>query len=373
MVEHMVELTEKTTAGSDKNSSEDQKYLENTVCTGQKRSEIQEVSRSPRIITFSKNVFIPLTNACRNRCQYCGFRSDNPILLKPNKVESLLLIAKNASEALFTFGEKPEIFNGIRKSISKLGYRSFLDYVVDMNRKAIELGKLPHTNAGILSHSELKKLKPWNASMGLMLEQAVELSCHDESPGKKPEERIRVIKNAGKLEIPFTTGILVGIGERFEDDLYSLEVIRDLHLNYDHIQECIIQNFSPKKGTPMEDFPPPPTRRMIKIVREARKILPDDVEVQIPPNLVKDIRPFLRAGARDIGGISDVTIDHINPEAPWPSIEKIERCLNGEFVLKERLPVYPKYIKRGWYGSMTGTLVERLSDGDGYRNLRKMF
>jgi FO synthase subunit 1 len=248
-----------------------------------------------------------------------------------------------------------------------MGYKSFLDYVIEMNKRAIELGKLPHTNAGILSYSELKKLKPWNASMGLMLEQAVELPCHNESPGKKPMERIKVITNAGKLEIPFTTGILVGIGERFDDDLYSIEVIKDLHLNYDHIQECIIQNFSPKKGTPMEDFPPPSIGRMIKIVREARKILPRDVEVQIPPNLVEDIRPFLKEGVGDIGGISDVTIDHINPEAPWPSIEKIERCLNGEFVLRERLPVYPKYIKRGWYGSMTEALIKKLSDNEGYR------
>ncbi len=336
---------------------------------GSKGSEGSERS-SKRIITFSRNVFIPLTNACRNRCHYCGFRSNNPRLMEPNEVENLLLTAKNASEALFTFGEKPEVFSEIRKSLSKIGYRNFLDYVIEMNKRAIKLEKLPHTNAGILSYSELKKLKPWNASMGLMLEQAVELPCHDESPGKKPEERIKVIKNAGKLEIPFTTGILVGIGERFDDDLYSIEVIRNLHLNYDHIQECIIQNFSPKKGTPMEGFSPPSAERMIKIVREARKILPEDVEVQIPPNLVKDIRPFLREGAGDIGGISDVTIDHINPEAPWPSIEKIERCLNGEFVLKERLPIYPKYIKRGWYGSMTETLIKRLSDNEGYKRKR---
>ncbi|MBO8182374.1 MAG: 7,8-didemethyl-8-hydroxy-5-deazariboflavin synthase subunit CofG [Archaeoglobus sp.] len=323
----------------------------------------------PTQVTFSRNVFIPLTNACRNRCHYCGFRSENPRLMNPLEVEDLLRMAKNAKEALFTFGEKSEVYKSVKKSLSSLGYGSFLDYVVEMNRKAIELGKLPHTNAGVLSYSEIKKLKPWNASLGLMLEQAVELPCHVESPGKKPEERIRMIKDAGKLEIPFTTGILVGIGESFEEDLYSLEVIAELHSNYDHIQECIIQNFSPKEGTPMEDWEPPSTERLLKLVREARKILPKDVEVQIPPNLVQDIRPFLNAGARDIGGISEVTIDHINPEAPWPSIEKIERSLNGEFVLKERLPVYPKYIKRRWYGVMCESLIDKLSDGNGYAKL----
>jgi len=339
--------------------------MENSI-----KAEIREM-HPKKIVTYSRNVFIPLTNACRNRCHYCGFRSDNPILMNPDEVRDLLTRAKNASEALFTFGEKPEVVKEIRVSLSNIGYSSFLEYIIDMNRLAIDLGKLPHTNAGILSYSELKKLKPWNASMGLMLEQAIELPCHADSPGKKPEKRTKVIKNAGKLQIPFTTGILVGIGENFEDDLYSIEVIKELHLNYDHIQECIIQNFSPKKGTPMEDFPPPSAERMLKIVREARRILPEDVEVQIPPNLVKDIRPFLKEGAGDIGGISDVTIDHINPEAPWPSIEKIERCLNGEFVLKERLPVYPKYIKRGWYGSMTEDLIKRLSDDRGYKKDRK--
>ena len=183
----------------------------------------------PTQVTFSRNVFIPLTNACRNRCHYCGFRSENPRLMNPSEVENLLRMAKNAKEALFTFGEKPEVYKSVKKSLSSLGYSSFLDYVVEMNRKAIELGKLPHTNAGVLNYSEIKKLKPWNASLGLMLEQAVELPCHADSPGKKPEERIRMIKDAGKLEIPFTTGILVGIGESFQEDLYSLEVIAELH------------------------------------------------------------------------------------------------------------------------------------------------
>ncbi|WP_144060545.1 7,8-didemethyl-8-hydroxy-5-deazariboflavin synthase subunit CofG [Archaeoglobus sulfaticallidus] len=319
------------------------------------------------IVTFSWNVFIPLTTACRNRCHYCGFRSDNPELMGISEVKELLNKAKNASEALFTFGEKADEVKGVRERLKSMGFSDFVDYVVEMNRLAISKSKLPHTNAGILSYSELKRLKPYNASMGLMLEQAVELDCHSESPGKKPEVRIKTIKDAGKLKIPFTTGILVGIGESFYDDLYSLEVIAELHKNYEHIQECIIQNFKPKKGTPMERMESPSADRMLKIVKEAREILPDDITIQIPPNLVRDILPFIKAGAGDLGGISDTTIDYINPEEPWPSIEEIERCLNGAYVLRERLPIYPRYIKMEWGGEEVSELISRMSDDEGYR------
>jgi len=319
------------------------------------------------IVTYSRNVFIPLTNACRNRCAYCGFRSDEPTLLSPQEVKTLLSKANNASEALFTFGEMPEVFPEIKKMLENFGYSNFVDYIADMNKLAISMGLLPHTNAGVLDKEEMKKLKNFNASMGLMLEQAVDLECHAESPGKKPEVRIEMIRNAGKLSIPFTTGILVGIGETFEDRLYSLEVIADLHDNYGHIQEVIIQNFKPKTGTPMENISPPSVNEMLEVVKAARKILPDDVTVQIPPNLVDDVYPFIKAGARDVGGISDVTPDFINPESPWPTIEKIKRCLKGEFELRERLPIYPKYIKLGWYSDEISQLVEFLSDEEGLR------
>jgi FO synthase subunit 1 len=203
--------------------------------------------------------------------------------------------------------------------------------------------------------------------MGLMLEQAVELECHARSPGKKPGLRIETIKNAGKLSIPFTTGILVGIGESAYDRAYSLEVIAELHANYGHIQEVIIQNFKPKKGTPMEKTSPPSPQEMLEVVKAARIILPEDVVIQIPPNLVSDIYPFIKAGARDIGGISDVTPDYINPESPWPTIEKIERCLRGEFVLRERLPIHPKYIRLRLYSKEISQLISVLSDKEGFR------
>ena len=321
-----------------------------------------------KIVTFSRNVFIPLTNACRNRCAYCGFRSDKHNLMTPKEVENLLNKAKDASEALFTFGEKPDVFDDIKRKLRGMGYSNFLKYVVEMNILAIRKGLLPHTNAGVLSYNELKILKPFNASMGLMLEQAVELECHALSPGKKPEVRIRTIKNAGKLRIPFTTGILIGIGETYYDRLYSLEVIKDIHDNYGHIQEVIIQNFTPKKGTPMENHKPPSVEEMIKVVKDARKILPNDIAIQIPPNLIEDIYPFLKAGANDLGGISEVTPDFINPEHPWPSIDELKKSLR-EFMLKERLPIYPKYVKMGWFSNEISYLIDKLADDNGFRKV----
>ncbi len=319
------------------------------------------------VVTFSRNVFIPLTNACRNRCAYCGFRSDEHRLMKPNDVRSLLAKAKNASEALFTFGEKPDVYDDIKQKLRAMGYSSFLEYVRDMNELAVRMGFLPHTNAGVLSYNELKMLKPWNASMGLMLEQAVELECHSLSPGKKPEVRIKTIKNAGKLQIPFTTGILVGIGETHYDRIYSLEVIADIHDNYGHIQEVIIQGFSPKKGTPMENWKPPSDEELLRVVRDARGILPRDVPIQIPPNLVRDVYPFIKAGARDLGGISEVTPDYINPEHPWPSIVELKASLRGEFLLRERLPIYPKFVKLGWFSDEISSLIDKLADEEGFR------
>ena len=318
------------------------------------------------IVTYSRNIFIPLTNACRNRCAYCGFRSSNPGLLSPAEVKEILSKARNASEALFTFGEKPDVYPEIAEKLKQFGYKDFISYVVEMNRLAISMKLLPHTNAGVLSKEEIKKLKPFNASMGLMLEQAVELECHAKSPGKKPEKRIKMIKEAGKLSVPFTTGILVGIGETHEDRIYSLEVIDELHENYGHIQEVIIQNFQPKRGTEMEDWNPPSPQEMLETVKVARNILNKDITIQIPPNLVEDVYPFLKAGARDLGGISDFT-DFINPEHPFPSIEKIKKQLKNDFILRERLPIYPEYIKRGWFEKEISDLINCLSDQEGFR------
>ena len=319
------------------------------------------------IVTYSKNVFIPLTRNCRNRCDYCGFRRDEPSLMDENEVRSLLSTATGAKEALLTFGERPEEVNPeVAATLKKWGYGSYIEYVEKICKMAVKLGFLPHTNAGVLSKEEMKSLKVFNASMGLMLEQAVELECHANSPGKKPEVRIKMIRDAGKLQIPFTTGILVGIGESREDRIYSLEVIADIHENYGHIQEVIVQNFKPKQGTLMASFPSPSFEEMLDAVRAARQILPDEVAIQIPPNLVDDIYPFIKAGASDVGGISTVTHDYINPESPWPEIERIEKSLRVEFILKERLPIYPRFVKLKWYSEAIQPLIEKYSDADGY-------
>ncbi|ADC64194.1 7,8-didemethyl-8-hydroxy-5-deazariboflavin synthase, CofG subunit [Ferroglobus placidus DSM 10642] len=318
------------------------------------------------VITYSRNVFLPLTRSCRNRCYYCGFRRENDGLMSLDSIISLLRKAKNATEALLTFGEQPEFSEKVKKDLKALGFSSFSDYVKSVCEIAIKEGFLPHTNPGVVDTDFLKKVKDFNASMGLMLEQAVELECHKESPGKKPEERIKFIKKAGKLKIPFTTGILVGIGEKFEDRIYSLEVIADLHDNYGHIQEVIIQNFSPKKGTKMENFKPPSTSEMLETVKVARKIIQKDVAIQVPPNLVKEVEVFVKAGANDLGGISDVTPDFINPEHPWPKVEEISERLKG-YELKERLPIYPKFVVEGWYSEKIAPLIEAYSDEEGYK------
>ncbi len=319
-------------------------------------------------LTFSRNVFLPLTRTCRNRCAYCGFRRNDFKFMNKDEVKRLLNMAKNAVEALFTFGEKPDTFKEFRRKLKDAGYSNFMEYVREMNVLAVKMGFLPHTNAGVLSYSELKFLKPYNASMGLMLEQAVELECHANSPGKKPDVRIRTIKNAGKLRIPFTTGILIGIGEKEYDRVYSLEVISEIHDNYGHIQEVIIQNFTPKPNTPMQNSKPPTIEEMIKTVKIAREKLPRDVTIQIPPNLVKDVTPFVKAGARDFGGISEVTPDYINPEHPWPSVEDLRRAVEScGFELRERLPIYPKFVRLGWYSHEISQLVKANADEDGYR------
>ena len=318
------------------------------------------------VITYSRNVFLPLTRSCRNRCHYCGFRKDDDGLMSFESVRSLLKKAENATEALLTFGEQPEHSEKVREDLKKLGVNSFAEYVKNVCVIALEEGFLPHTNPGVVDTGFLRKVKDFNASMGLMLEQAVELECHEESPGKKPEERIKFIKKAGKLRIPFTTGILVGIGEKFGDRIYSLEVIADIHDNYGHIQEVIIQNFSPKKGTKMENFKPPSVSELLETVKAAREIIQKDVSIQVPPNLVRNLEEFVKAGANDLGGISDVTPDFINPEHPWPRVEELEKELRG-FELRERLPIYPKFVVEGWYSEVTAPLIEAYSDEEGYR------
>jgi 7,8-didemethyl-8-hydroxy-5-deazariboflavin synthase len=284
--------------------------------------------------------------------------------------EEIIPILKNGVEAgctevLFTFGEYAEEVPGYKKLLKELGYSSTLEYLFFLCETAINLGILPHTNAGIMNRSELETLKPLNASMGLMLESTAILVAHENCCGKAPERRLHTIREAGKLRIPYTTGLLVGIGEEREDRIKSLKIIADLHRKYEHIQEVIIQNFVPKPGTPMENFPEPTVEEIIDTVLLARQILPSDIAVQVAPNLI-DSKSLIEKGASDLGGISPLTIDWINPEAKWPGLKTLQDKL-GDILLRERLPIYPQYIKKKWYSERLSKLIGHLSDTQGYR------
>ncbi|MDI6859589.1 MAG: 7,8-didemethyl-8-hydroxy-5-deazariboflavin synthase subunit CofG [Methanocellales archaeon] len=320
-------------------------------------------------VTFSKNVFVPVTNICRNRCGYCGFRRDihsaEASVMTPDHVEILLEkgVSSGCTEALFTFGEPSGAEFG--EMLHEIGYSSFIEYVMDLCQMAIDHGLLPHTNAGVLCYADMRKLKPLNASMGLMLETTGEVDAHRVSPGKDPCMRLKTIENAGRLKIPFTSGILVGIGETWDDRIESLLAIRRLHLRHGHIQEVIVQNFVPKPNTPMSNCRAPSLEEMQKVVAIARAILPQEIAIQVPPNLVS-IRSLIACGASDLGGISPVTIDHINPEARWPSLEELHSMMGVE--LRERLPIYPHFVQAGWYSSSIKKLVKRYSDENGFRS-----
>ncbi|MGB9930070.1 MAG: 7,8-didemethyl-8-hydroxy-5-deazariboflavin synthase CofG [Methanosarcina sp.] len=322
-------------------------------------------------VTYSKNVFIPVTNICRNSCAYCGFKRQpehpDARLMKPEEIIPILKngVKAGCTEALFTFGEYAEEVPEYKKWLKELGYSSTLEYLLFLCETAIEIGILPHANAGVMTYSELEALKPVNASMGLMLESTATLEAHKNCPGKVPERRLKTIREAGKLQIPYTTGLLIGIGEKKEDRIESLEALADLHREYGHIQEVIIQNFAPKPGTAMENYPVPTQEEMISTIQLARQLLPPEVAVQVAPNII-DPKALIKEGVSDLGGISPLTIDWINPEAEWPDIIDLQSKL-GRIKLRERLPIYPQYIKRGWYSEKLSKLITKLSDSEGYR------
>jgi len=319
------------------------------------------------MITFSKNLFLPLTSVCRNRCGYCSFRTpvQEGCIMQPAAVERTLAqgAALGCTEALFTFGERPEQEPGFGRYLQETGYRRFLDYVYAMCERSIDAGILPHTNAGILTYDEMAGLREVNASMGIMLETTADVPAHRNSPGKKPAVRLAMIEDAGRLKIPFTTGLLLGIGETEKDREESLLAIRDLHRRYGHIQEIIIQNFCPKPGTAMAGFSVPSTSEICATIRLARQILPPETAIQIPPNLI-DAKDLIPCGVDDLGGVSPLTIDYINPEHPWPAIDAL-RNLVGDAVLKERLCIYPHYIAKGYFHPNLKPLITRLAHSIG--------
>src|ERR1700738_4158587 len=309
------------------------------------------------VVTFSKKVFIPLTTLCRDYCAYCTFRKDpgqpGAHFMTPDEVVALAEEGRRAGckEALFSLGDQPErIFPEAREFLQRQGFARTLDYAAAMSEMALErTGLLPHANPGVMDRAALERFKESNASVGLMLETvSVRLMrdglAHFKAPDKVPALRLRTIEEAGKLSMAFTTGILIGIGETFEERIDSLFAIRALHEKYGHIQEVIVQNFRAKPDIPMAHHPEPSLEDMLRTIAIARLILGSQMNLQAPPNLsYADFPRLLDAGINDWGGISPVTKDFINPEAAWPQIAKLRAETEARrFTLRERLALYPE-------------------------------
>ena len=328
-----------------------------------------------KVVKYSKNVFLPITNLCRNNCSYCGFRKEpeNARIMSETDVLKIAKRGKKAycSEALITLGERPEEDYGIMKNqLGSWGFSSTVDYLEDISKKLLNRGLLPHTNAGILKEDEMVRLKKWNASMGLMLETTAEVSAHKKSKGKSPKKRLKMIRKAGELKIPFTTGILIGIGEEEKDRIESLKKIKEIQEDFGHIQELIIQPFEPKHGTEMEDRTSPSYSEILETVETAKELMPK-MNLQVPPNLVFVTEKLLKKGVNDLGGISEITPDFVNPNQPWPSPSKIEKSLEKcGCMLKERLPIHPKFAKDSNFMSQeVESVVNQLSDDKGFRRI----
>ncbi len=316
-----------------------------------------------RTLTYSPKVFLPITNLCRDRCTYCTFRKDpddpDAWTMRPDDIEtwSRRGRALGCTEALLCLGDKPELaFRSYRTTLAELGHRTTAEYVARASAIALGCGLLPHTNAGILTRDEMARLRPLNPSLGLMLETVsprlrARGEVHPWAPDKDPAVRLQMLREAGELRIPFTTGLLIGIGETLAERVDTLVAIRDLHRAYGHIQEVIVQNFRAKPTIPMADAAEPDAMDRARTVAVARLVLDADVSVQAPPNLSPDDHALLlSAGLNDWGGISPLTPDYVNPEAPWPHVRALaDTCRAQGYTLAPRLPIYPSYVDRpGW-------------------------
>ena len=335
----------------------------------------------PGVITYSRKVFLPLTNLCRDYCGYCTFRRDpgepGAHTMTPDEV---LEVAKQGeklgcTEALFSLGDKPEmLFPEMRETLRRLGYRSTLHYLEAMCELVLrETRLLPHANPGLMSYQWIERLRETNPSLGLMLESTSEAllaqgGAHDNAPDKLPSLRLKTIAEAGKLGVPFTTGILIGIGETLRDRVDSLLAIKRLHGEHGHIQEVIIQNFRAKPRIPMAHWPEPDDADMLRTLAVARLLL-GDMNIQAPPNLTeRNYERLLQGGINDWGGVSPLTPDYINPEAPWPHLADLKCRTNAAGQrLQQRLPVYPEFIQKVVKrGGLLGERLTAASDNVGY-------
>ena len=336
-----------------------------------------------KVVTFSPKVFIPLTRLCRDFCGYCTFRQEpasaEKLYLTPEEVLDVAGVGQKlgCTEALFTLGERPEQrYPEAQEWLQHREYRTTLEYLADVCKLVLaETSLLPHANPGTMSRRELAALQPYSPSMGLMLESTSERlyasgGPHEFAPSKRPRVRLRTTQIAGELGIPFTSGILIGIGETRQERIDSLLALRRLHRSYGHIQEVIVQNFRAKAGTPMHDEPDAAATELLWTVAIARILLGPAVNIQVPPNLsASDYQVYLNAGTNDWGGVSPLTIDYVNPEAPWPGLAELRyRTQSMGFELRPRLPVYPEYFMEA-DNYLPATLRARalaLADDEGY-------
>jgi FO synthase len=335
------------------------------------------------VVTYSRKVFIPLTHLCRDVCHYCTFartpkKIDHPYM----PVDEVLELCRQGAamgcqEALFTLGEKPELRYGVaRRALEEMGFDSTLDYVREVaSRVLAETGLLPHINAGCMSAEEIADLRPVSASMGIMLESASPRLCqkgmpHYGSPDKKPEVRLQTLELAGQAAVPFTSGILIGIGETRREHIESLLALRAVHQRHGHLQEVIVQNFRAKPGTLMASAPEPDLDDLLWTIAVARLVFGEQMNIQAPPNLSPGVLPQLvAAGINDWGGVSPLTPDHVNPEAPWPHLEQLARetAAAGKF-LDQRLTIYPAYASdaQQWLDPVVRSAVLRQMDSAGF-------
>jgi len=334
-------------------------------------------------VTVSRNVFVPLTNLCRNRCSYCTFakQPDSPEAhtYTLDEVAEVVRggVKTGCTEALMCLGDKPEVaYKSYRAQLEQGGFGSTTDLLVEACRVAFEGGMLPHTNAGILTAAEMERLRPWNASMGLMLETTSRRlrgkgMPHRYAPDKEPERRIRMHEEAGALKIPFTSGLLLGIGENDEERADTLAEIRRIADAWGHVQEVIVQPFHPKPGTRMRHVSPLADDEIVGWTAIARLGLGPTMNVQAPPNLGAGLMArLLHAGINDWGGVSPVTLDYINPEAPWPTLRSLRTVTRmAGLELRDRGPVYPDWVtdeRSGFYDPRLREALPRLFTAEGY-------
>lgn len=334
-------------------------------------------------VTVSRNVFLPITHACRNRCGYCTYRTDPAdgasALMSPDEV---LRVAEQGDalgcrEALFMAGDKPEkASEHVRSRLRHFGFGGFFEYACHLMELVLRHTRLiPHSNLGVMTAGQMRRLKETNGSIGLMLENVsarltLPGEAHYMCPEKYPNQRLRMIREAGQLRIPFTTGLLIGIGETVEEVVDSLIAIYRLHQEGNHIQEIILQNFGPKEGTAMAGKPEPEFSYLKKTIAVARILFDGGMHIQSPPNLNRSrMSGLLSAGIDDFGGISPVTRDYVNPGDPWPDFQELDGvCRDQGLVLRERLPVYPEYAGKDsrWLPGHLQTKIEGLTDPNGY-------